>query len=219
MEAEGRVRSMNEQVERIEREARLEREKHVELVGRMERRRVVERELELERAAGRLKGAAAVTKKEGDGGGGSNVVSHFVRDILQDNANLQAGIVELRELLQGSNEEVQNLRELVLIHQPVGPTSPGQGQDGSEAQQTTPLNEELEWVAAPKQVAQEVHVHHHYHAKFSTKKERVPLTRKASKKRAGLGLGPGLSTPLPCEWPLHVIPVNPHRSPSRLARQ
>lgn len=196
-EAEGRVRSMNEQVERIEREARLEREKHVELVGRMERRRMVERELELERAAGRLKGAAAVAKKEGDGGGGSNVVSHFVRDILQDNANLQAGIVELRELLQGSNEEVQNLRELVLIHQPVGPTSPGHGQDGSEAQQTTPLNEELEWVAAPKHVAQEVHVHHHYHAKFSTKKERVPLTRKAGKKRAGLGLGPGLLTPTP----------------------
>jgi hypothetical protein len=196
-EAEGRVRSMNEQVERIEREARLEREKHVELVERMERRRVVERELKLERAAGRLKGAAAVAKKEGDGGGGSKVVSHFVRDILQDNANLQAGIVELRELLQGSNEEVQNLRELVLIHQPVGPTGPGQGQDGSEARQTTPLNEELEWVATPKHAAQEVHVHHHYHAKFSTKKERVPLTRKASKKRAGLGPGPGLLTPTP----------------------
>jgi hypothetical protein len=196
-EAEARVRSMNEQVERIEMEARLERERHVELVGRMERRRAVERELELERAAGRLKGAAAVAKKAGDGVGGSNVVSHFVRDILEDNANLQAAIAELRELLQGSNEEVQNLRELVLIHQPVGPTGPGQGQDGSEAQQTTPLNEELEWVAAPKQVAQEVHVHHHYHAKFSMKKERAPLTRKASKKKAGLGLGPGLLTPTP----------------------
>jgi hypothetical protein len=196
-EAEARVRGMNEQVERIEMEARLERERHVELVGRMERRRVVERELELERAAGRLKGAAALAKKEGDGGGRSNVVSHFVRDILQDNANLQAGIVELRELLQGSNEEVQNLRELVLIHQPVGPTGPGEGQDGSEAQQTTPLNEELEWVTAPKQVAQEVHVHHHYHAKFSMKKERAPLTRKTNKKRAGLGPGPGLLTPTP----------------------
>jgi hypothetical protein len=196
-EAEARVRSMNEQVEKIEMEARLERERHVELVGRMERRRVVERELELERAAGRLKGAAAVAKKEGNGDGRSNVVSHFVRDILQDNANLQAGIVELRELLQGSNEEVQNLRELVLIHQPVGTTGPDQGQDGSEVQQTTPLNEELEWVAAPKQVAQEVHVHHHYHAKFSMKKERAPLTRKASKKKAGLGLGPGLLTPTP----------------------
>jgi hypothetical protein len=196
-EAEGRLRSMNEQVERIEREARLEREKHVELVGRMERRRVVERELELERAAGRLKGAAAVAKKEGAEGRGSNVVSHFVRDILQDNANLQAGIVELRELLQDSNEEVQNLRELVLIHQPIGPTGPEKGHDGSEAQQTTSLNEELEWVATPKHVAQEVHVHHHYHAKFSARKERVPLTRKASKKRAGVGLGSGLLTPTP----------------------
>jgi hypothetical protein len=187
-EAEGRVRSMNDQVERIEREARMERERHVEFVGRMERRRVVERELELERAAGRLKGAAALTKKEGDGGGGTNVVSHFVRDILQDNANLQAGIVELRELLQGSNEEVQNLRELVLVHQPVSNTTQGEGEDGGEAQHTTPLNEELEWVAGPKQVPQEVHVHHHYHAKFSTKKDKTPLTRRGSKKRAAIGL-------------------------------
>ena len=203
-EAEGRVRSMNEQVERIEREARLERERHVELVGRMERRRVVERELELERAAGRLKGAAAANaKKEGDGGGGKNVVSHFVRDILQDNANLQAGIVELRELLQGSNEEVQNLRELVMVHQPVSWTTQGGCEDNGQAQQTTPLNEELEWMAAPKQVSQEVHVHHHYHAKFSTKKDRTPVTRRGSKKRAAIGLltptpgSPTMQTPSP----------------------
>lgn len=202
-EAEGRVRSMNEQVERIEREARMERDRHVELVARMERRRVVERELELDRAAGRLKDAAAGAKKEGDGGGGGkNVVSHFVRDILQDNANLQAGIVELRELLQGSNEEVQNLRELVLVHQPVSNTRPGQGEDGVEAQHTTPLNEELEWLTAPKQGPQEVHVHHHYHAKFSTK-NKTPLTRRASKKRAAIGLltpppgSPTLQTPSP----------------------
>jgi hypothetical protein len=202
-EAEGRVRSMNEQVERIEREARLERERHVELVARMERRRVVERELELERAAGRLKGAAAIGKQEGEGAGGTNVVSHFVRDILQDNANLQAGIVELRELLQGSNEEVQNLRELVLVHQPVSNASWAADEDGGEMHQTTPLSEELEWVAAPKQVPQEVHVHHHYHARFSTKKDKTPLTRRGSKKRAAIGLltptpgSPMMQTPSP----------------------
>ena len=203
-EAEGRVRGLNEQVERIEREARAERERHVELVGRMERRRVVERELELERAAGRLKGAAAaVAKKEGDGGGGKNVVSHFVRDLLQDNANLQAGVVELREMLQGSNEEVQNLRELVMVHQPVSNTNPSDGEHDGEIHQTTPLNEELEWMAGPKQVPQEVHVHHHYHAKFSTKKDKTPLMRRGSKKRAAIGLltptpgSPILQTPSP----------------------
>ena len=203
-EAEGRVRVLNEQVERIEREARAERERHIELVGRMERRRVVERELELERAAGRLKGAAAaVAKKEGDGGGGKNVVSHFVRDILQDNANLQAGIVELREMLQGSNEEVQSLRELVMVHQPVSNSIPGEGEDDGGMHQTTPLNEELEWVAGPKQAPQEVHVHHHYHANFSTRKDKTPLSRRGSKKRAAIALltptpgSPILHTPSP----------------------
>ena len=189
-DAEHRLREMNEQVERIEKEARGERSRHEELVGRMDRRR------ELESAAGRLKGAAAATALQNSGAkdgvgtsnNGTNVVSHFVRDILQDNANLQAGIVELRELLQSSNEEVQNLREAVMLHQPV----PQEGQ----GQQHTPLAEELEWVgaAAPRQVSQEVHVHHHYHAKFSTKKERAPLARRGSKKRAAIG---GLLTPTP----------------------
>ena len=212
-EAEGRVRSMNEQVERIEREASSERERHAELVARMERRRVVERELELERAAGRLKGAAAVVKREGDGGGGKQVVSHFVRDILQDNANLQAGIVELRDLLQGSNEEVENLRELVMVHQPVSNSTTGAAEDGDEACQTTPLNEVLDWVAAPKQAPQEVHVHHHYHASFSTKKDKTPLTRRGSKKRAAIGLltptpgSPRMQTPSPRRASLQSPPL------------
>lgn len=202
--AEGRVRSMEEQLERIEREARAERERHVELMARMERRRAVERELQLERAAGRLKGVAGVKKEEGDGGGGgTNVVSHFVRDILQDNANLQAGIVELRELLQDSNEEVQNLRELVMLHQPVSNATQSGGQDGDQARQATPLNEELEWLAEPKQVPQQLHVHHHYHAKLSTKKDKTPLTRRGSKKRGAIGL----STPTPSS------PMIPNPSP------
>lgn len=190
-DAEARVRDMNEQVERIDREAQYEREKHVELVGRMERRRVVEKELE--NAAGRLKGAAAAGSLHGGsakGNGGTNVVSHFVRDILQDNANLQAGVVELRELLANSNEEVQNLRETVMLHQPVtNDTQQDEDTKGNELhEQTTPLNEELEWAAGPKPASQEVHVHHHYHAKFSTKKERTPLARRGSKKRTAIGI-------------------------------
>ena len=181
-DAERRTRDLNEQVERIEREARREREAHAELIGRMERRRKVEQELE--GAAGRLKGAAAVAAAAQDPGGGSKVDSHFVRDILQDNANLQSGITELRELLQNSNEEVQNLREQVITHQPV--TS--HQEDGEEIV-TTPLNEELQWAAPSRQVSQEVHVHHHYHAKFAAKKP--PLTRRGSKKRNS----PGLLTP------------------------
>jgi chromosome segregation ATPase len=114
--AERRLYEVQEQLEKIEREAREERERHVEVVGRMERQRTVEKELES--AAGRLKGAAAATSL-GQGKNGSNVVSHFVKDILQDNANLQMGIVELREMLMNSNEEVQTLREQLMLHQPM----------------------------------------------------------------------------------------------------
>lgn len=31
---------------------------------------------------------------------------------------MQMGIVELREMLMGSNEEVENLREQMMLHQP-----------------------------------------------------------------------------------------------------
>ena len=84
------LRDLEDQVERIEAEARQERQRHEEVVERMERKRIVERELD--NAAGRLKGAAAAS-----GNPGTNVVSRFVKDILQDNANLQVGIMELRE--------------------------------------------------------------------------------------------------------------------------
>ncbi|KAA8564898.1 hypothetical protein EYC84_010668 [Monilinia fructicola] len=57
--AERGLCDLQDQLERIEREAREERERHVEILGRMERQRTVERELDT--AACRLKGAAAMT--------------------------------------------------------------------------------------------------------------------------------------------------------------
>ena len=113
--AERTVSALSEQVDHIEKEAREEKDRHAEIVARLERRRTVERELES--AAGRLKGAAAATTM-GRGNGSGTVISSFVKDILQDNANLQMGIVELREMLTGSNEEVENLREQMMLHQP-----------------------------------------------------------------------------------------------------
>ncbi|EOD43659.1 hypothetical protein UCRNP2_9655 [Neofusicoccum parvum UCRNP2] len=118
--AEQTIAVLTEQVERIEKEAKEERERHVEVVSRMERRRAVERELET--AAGRLKGAAAAKAGHHDKTG-TNVVSHFVKDILQDNANLQLGIVELRDMLMNSNDEVERLREQLLLHQPMSEAS------------------------------------------------------------------------------------------------
>ncbi|KAL2042089.1 hypothetical protein N7G274_005277 [Stereocaulon virgatum] len=146
--AERTISTLQEQVDRIEREAREERARHAEVVTRFERRRAVEKELES--AAGRLKGAAAATTLERNGS--NSVVSHFVKDILQDNANLQLGIVELREMLMGSNEEVENLREQMLLHQPVITQSARED-----------LHSELAGTP-PTENKPDFHVHHHYHA-------------------------------------------------------
>ncbi|KAI9719228.1 MAG: hypothetical protein M1812_003558 [Candelaria pacifica] len=164
--AERTLVELEDQIERIEKESREERERHVEVVGRMERRTAVERELE--GAAGRLKGAAAATM--GRQSNGTNVVSHFVKDILQDNANLQLGIVELREMLMNSNEEVQSLREHVINHQPVTINK-------ADEIQTPTLGMELA-TESLKENSPALHVHHHYHA--SPKIVEAPTKDKAS---------------------------------------
>ena len=167
-QAERGLCALQDQLERIEREAREERERHIEVLGRMERQRAVERELDT--AAGRLKGAAALTA--GNSKNGSSVVSHFVKDILQDNANLQLGIVELREMLMNSNEEVQTLREQLTIHQPMI-------EDAGVNSGPSTLRAELfsKEGPEPKAISQELHIHHHYHA---PRKEEV---RRPKKKR------------------------------------
>ena len=169
--AERGLQDLQDQLERIEREAREERERHVEVLGRMERQRAVERELDT--AAGRLKGAAAATA--GNGKNGSNVVSHFVKDILQDNANLQLGIVELREMLMNSNDEVQALREQLLMHQPMHDDK-GVGSGPPTLKAELALKEEPE----PQVISQALHIHHHYHA---LKKEEI---RRPKKKRTSI---------------------------------
>ncbi|KAL4975915.1 hypothetical protein BDW66DRAFT_160022 [Aspergillus desertorum] len=169
--AECMLRDLNDQVDRMEKEASEERERHAELVQRMERRRTVERELD--GAAGRLKGAAAAQNLARVGG--PSVVSRFVKDILQDNANLQMGIVELREMLESSNQEVQNLRDQILSHQPLATATD---------RPTTTLSQELE-AHESRRVSQEFHIHHHYHTPPVPKKEKGTLFRR-SKKRCSL---------------------------------
>ncbi|KAK4693329.1 hypothetical protein P7C71_g4053, partial [Lecanoromycetidae sp. Uapishka_2] len=180
--AERIVSTLHEQVDRIEREAKEERARHAEVVARFERRRAVERELES--AAGRLKGAAAATTLDKDGN--STVVSHFVKDILQDNANLQMGIVELREMLIGSNEEVENLREQMMLHQPVQSYSerPRTGED---------LDSEIARMST-SEAAADFHVHHHYHAAPAKEVVREKPGIRRPKKRRNV-TSPGLRTP------------------------
>ncbi|KAI6783991.1 uncharacterized protein J7T54_004537 [Emericellopsis cladophorae] len=170
-EAQRGILDMQYQLENMEKEARKERERHVEVMDRMERQREVEKQLDT--AAGRLKGAAA-TKTMGNEKSGSNVVNHFVRDLLQDNANLQLGIAELREMLLNSNDEIQSLREQLMHHQPV---------DQEPVSVAPSLKEELEpHQRAGSRLSQELHIHHHYHVQ---KQE----AKKPRKKRPGLTPG------------------------------
>jgi hypothetical protein len=166
--AERTIGDLQDQIDRIEREAREERQRHVEVVARMERRMAVEGELNT--AAGRLKAKAGHEKP------GGNVVSHFVKDILLDNASLQHGILELREMLVNSNEEVERLRDQLKVHQPVSP----------QQNVTTPtLQEELEMES--DHMNQEVHIHHHYHGPKVNKSVAKPQpSRRPKKKRFSL---------------------------------
>ena len=195
--AERTIGILQAQVDRIEQEAADERTRHSEVVARFERRRAVERELE--NAAGRLKGAAAATTFEKNGS--NSVVSSFVQDILQDNANLQLGIVELREMLMGSNEEVENLREQMVLHQPVQRRP--SGLDLRESLNTeaakTPTNE------APP----DLHVHHHYHAapKVETK-AKVTNIRKPKRRRNVTS--PGVATPSSGAQTPRIMPASPY---------
>lgn len=166
--AERTLAQIQDQIEQIEREAKEERERHAEIVGRMERRRVVEQELGS--AAGRLKSAAALKNADRDASNG--VVSHFVKDILQDNANLQTGIVELREMLNNSNEEVENLRNQLLLHQPT---------DESEDVPLPNAERKDLGLEMNRAKSQELHVHHHYHAPPAAPK--APPLRRPKKKR------------------------------------
>jgi hypothetical protein len=169
--AERTIGDLQDQIDRIEREAREERQRHVEVVARMERRMAVEGELNT--AAGRLKAKAGQEKA------GTNVVSHFVKDILLDNANLQHGILELREMLVNSNEEVERLRDQLKVHQPVS-SSP------TEDVSTPSLQKELE-MESEQTMNQEVHIHHHYHGpKPSKNLPKAQPPRRPKKKRFSL---------------------------------
>ena len=187
--AERTIEHLHEQVDRIEREAREDRERHVEVVGRMERRVAVEKELQT--APGRLKGAVAAASLD-KYHAGSNVVSHFVKDILQDNANLQMGVVELRELLFSSNEEVERLRARMMEGEL-------EEDDNIKPHNRRSLSSELE-KKAPLGTLPELHVHHHYHGPEVPKDKLTIVHRKPKKKRnvvaGGIFTPPsGLQTP------------------------
>ncbi|KAJ4292553.1 hypothetical protein N0V90_009216 [Kalmusia sp. IMI 367209] len=180
--AEMIIADLQDQIDRIEKESREERERHVEIVARMERRMAVDGELAT--AAGRLKAKAGVDRS------GTNVVSHFVKDILLDNANLQHGILELREMLDNSNKEVERLRDQLGAHQPVSP-SESHAELAAPQDVSPSLQKEL---AGETVFNQELHIHHHYHGQPPTKSTpKAQPSRRPRKKR--FSLTPGHFTP------------------------
>ncbi|KAF2017877.1 hypothetical protein BU24DRAFT_420935 [Aaosphaeria arxii CBS 175.79] len=175
--AEKTIGDLQDQIDRIEKEAKEERERHVEIVARMERRMAVDQELAT--AAGRLKAKAGQQEKPG-----TNVVSHFVKDILLDNANLQHGILELRDMLTTSNEEVERLRDQLRAHQPVSPVLEHSSNPVATA---TSLQKEL---GNETIFNQELHIHHHYHGPPPKKEPpKAQAPRRPKKKRYSLTPG------------------------------
>ncbi|KAF2157442.1 hypothetical protein K461DRAFT_205700, partial [Myriangium duriaei CBS 260.36] len=199
--AERSLAAMEEHVQAIENEAKAEREHHVEVLGRLERRRQIDNELGT--ASGRSKGAAAATAGQDPQNPG--VVSHFVKDILQDNANLQMSVVELRELLTNANEQVEKLRDQLTEH--LVPTNRKNSlatdfQLGPSLDQEM-ASQEITVTDVARNNAQEVHVHHHYHApttKADPARRQSQILRRPKKRRQGVSFGyfnppPGYRTP------------------------
>lgn len=211
--AERGISDLQEKLERIERETAEERNRHSEMVSRMEKQRNMEKDLNA--AAGRLKGAAAAkTIGEGKHGG---VVSHFVRDLLSDNANLQLGIAELREMLINSNDEIQLLREQLIFHQPAeqdelnAASTLGAELASEEPYPKIPLSPRSSQSHDPAtSVSQELHIHHHYHVarpaepRKPAKKKRQSLTPNAFVSSRPFSPGP------PSPWRLDHRATSPN---------
>ncbi|MCJ1224712.1 hypothetical protein MMC12_001357 [Toensbergia leucococca] len=174
-EAERTIEYLQEQAQRMEKETGDERERHVEVIGRLERQKAVKKELG---GVGEGRRDAVSDKGSGVDKSGNTVVSHFVKDILQDNANLQLGITELRGMLMNSNDEVENLREQMVFYQPAV-------SDVNSGLQTTSLVNDQE-AKPPICSVPELHVHHHYHGSSragTIARERVSAYRRPKKNR------------------------------------
>lgn len=181
--AERMLASLEDKIDHIDREAREEKERHADTLDRLERKRAVEKELDS--VAGRLRGpaAAVASRRTSLDKNGSGVVTHFVKDILQDNANLQLSIVELRESLANSNDEVERLREQLEQYEIQNIDADTRSNHMSRPS----LSEEL-----GRRSAQEVHVHHHYHApspSIDNHRKSSATLRRPKKKRYGLSSG------------------------------
>lgn len=165
--AERMLVDLQDQMVAIDRETKEERERHTELIAQMKRRRVMERELSM--VAGRSN-REKITPQDLENINSKNI-SRFVRDLLQENASLQSGILELRDLLICSNDETQILREQLMEKEAF---------DVHRSKNKAPtLRSELiqREKSVSRMISSNVHIHHHYHAPFK-KNEIQKIKRK-----------------------------------------
>ncbi|KAF3214728.1 hypothetical protein TWF192_009249 [Orbilia oligospora] len=112
-------------------------------------------------------------------------ISNFMKEILQDNQQLQAGTTELRQMLMIAQDEIGALREQVLLTQ-----RPEQNELGR-----SPLSYEFDGY---RKLSQELHVHHHHHV--LTSKEKGSIRRVKRRVKAPQARNPPSSSPLPPAW-------------------
>lgn len=110
------------------------------------------------------------------------VVTSFVRDILEDNSQLQSGLLKMQDLLRQSSEEIHRLRKEIGFLSDDG--------EGPRRRQESLATQELsDSHVLPTQRMQEVHVHHHYHTepRVESRTKDTQLARR--RKRASLPSG------------------------------
>lgn len=169
--SERRIVDLERELYSIEQEARRERDQHEDTVMRLERRKAVEEELQSQ--------DTSITLQNGHQRQNSEVVSSFVKEILQDNANMQIAMSELREMLAYYKDAQQSPMDLEPVQ---------------TAKRNVSLGDEL---GLTEQQKQELHVHHHYHAPQQRERSKPPLTARPKRRRPALmsGRSSGRSTP------------------------
>ncbi|KAJ6264411.1 hypothetical protein Dda_0557 [Drechslerella dactyloides] len=165
--AERQVADLQDQYNRLETEYLQERAKTQKLSGKTSSRKSIR---ELHFPASKMEGAA---------------ISNFMKEILQDNQQLQAGTTELRQMLMIAQDEIGALREQVLLTQKPDLSDLGR----------SPLSYEFDGY---RKLSQELHVHHHHHVLTPEKKGSVRKVKRRvkgaySKSSAG-------SSPVPPAW-------------------
>ncbi|KAF8416500.1 hypothetical protein EV426DRAFT_541265, partial [Tirmania nivea] len=159
-QAERIIVDLTAEMERIEREHRMEKARAQNLMDRLEKRQVGDRK------TGAFPSALAER----------TAMSQFMRDILAENNHLQSALSELRDMLLTSQEEVGALREQLMELGRV-----------EGARTSTPLSRELPVDAGRLPIvppAPELHFHHHVH------KEKVVPRRVKRRGRAPQALDP-----------------------------